>query len=412
MCDPSGTRIFLRMVLLPILQPEYVMEYVFVCDACQNLCKQVPRDARCPRCHGPLRRRPKQTPSFRNPDLAHRAPDMWRYCEALPRLTDRVSLGEVMTPLAPLTIEGRQVLVKCEHQLPTGSYKDRGSAVLMSYLRQTGVREAVEDSSGNAGASLAAYAARAGVRLRVFCPESAATGKLAQIERAGAELQRVPGPRASATRALLEYLQETEAVYASHLWHPLFLDGIETMAYEIAEQLGWVAPAAVLCPVGAGSILLGLFRGFSKLRQDGVMLRLPRLVAVQSSLADAVHRAFVSGAEDVAPAAPPRPTMAEGIALPAPVRGAEVLRAVRCTGGTVVTVDESEIAAGAEALARAGFGVEPTSAVVWHGFLQMQQLLHLPASAVIVCVLSGHGLKAATRANPLASVPKRRNPRK
>jgi threonine synthase len=321
--------------------------------------------------------------------------DMWRYREALPRQSARVSLGEAVTPLLPLDCGGRRVWAKCEYQLPTGSYKDRGSAVLVSYLKEHGVEQAVEDSSGNAGASLAAYAARAGLGLRVFCPESASPGKLAQIALTGATLERIPGPRARATERLLEFVAQQPVVYASHLWNPLFLEGVKTMAFEIVEQLGWVAPAAVVCPVGAGSILLGLYRGFLELRQAAVIPRLPRLIAVQSENADSIHRAYHAEAERIAPITP-KPTLAEGIALPGPVRDREILQALRCTGGQVVTVSESEIVQGLFALGRAGCCVEPTSAVVWPALLQLDRCQGLPASATVVCVLSGHGLKAAS----------------
>ena len=130
------------------------------------------------------------------------------------------------------------------------------------------------------------------------------------------------------------------------------------MAYEIAEQLGWSAPDYVLCPVGAGSILLGLFDGFSNLLAAGVVNRLPRLVAVQAGNVSAVCAAVRTGAGRVEPARDPQPTLAEGIALPAPVRDREVLQAIRGSGGTAVSVGEGEIAAGAAALGRAGFCVE------------------------------------------------------
>ena len=372
----------------------------FICSACGLHHLQVPPVPWCAHCQSPLSYAAAQQSRFPRVALRGRAPGMWRYREALPPL-DPVCLGEMMTPLVPVRIGQREVLLKCDHQLPTGSYKDRGSAVLVSYLREQRVAEAVEDSSGNAGASLAAYCARAGVSLRVFCPESAAAGKLTQVKLAGAALQRVPGRRARATEALLEHLADHEAVYASHLWHPLFLEGVKTMAFEIVEQLGWTAPHAVVCPVGAGSILLGLHRGFGELHQAGVISRPPRLIAVQASSVDPVYRAHRSGAQRVAPMPEPAPTLAEGIALPAPVRDREVLQALRSSGGTVVTVDEREIVAGVQALGRAGFCVEPTSGVIWHGMRHLDEQGLLPSAATVVCVLSGHGLKAAAAISAL-----------
>ncbi len=352
---------------------------------------------RCPGCGGPLSFSLDR--SFPLAGIAARPPGMWRYREALPAFEEAVSLGEQPTPLvaaAPREFGREGVLFKCEYALPTGSYKDRGAATLVSYLKSTGVTEAVEDSSGNAGASMAAYCARAGIGLKVFCPQSASAGKLTQILLYGAGLVRVPGPRPRATEALLEHVEAAGSAYASHLWHPLFLEGIRTMAYETAEQLGWSAPDYVLCPVGAGSILLGLFDGFSDLLAAGVVKRLPRLVAVQAANVAAVCAAVRSGAGHVEPVLAPQPTLAEGIALPAPVRDREVLHAIRASGGTAVAVGEEEIAAGAEALGRAGFCVEPTSAVVRQGLRKLiESDSPPPPGATVVAVLSGHGLKAS-----------------
>lgn len=347
----------------------------------------------CQACGGALDFNLEQV-AFPSEAIATRPPGMWRYAEALPVFGRPVALGESLTPLVPCSIGPVEVWCKCEYALPTGSYKDRGSALLISYLHSLGVREAVEDSSGNAGASLAAYAARAGLRLKVFCPASASPGKLLQIRLYGAELAPVEGPRPRATEALLEYATRTGAIYASHLWHPLFIEGVKTMAFEIAEQLGWTAPGAVLCPVGAGSILLGLYKGFVELHQAGVIPRLPRLVAVQAQHVSPLYQAFVRGDHEVARAPDPQSTLAEGIALPMPVRGGALLSAVRESGGTVLAVSEEEIAAGVLHFGRAGFCVEPTSAVVWAGVEQLAQEGKLPEEGPTVAILSGHGLKA------------------
>jgi threonine synthase len=349
----------------------------------------------CPRCRAPLSFTLDPPATFPRSRIEARPPGMWRYAEALPLFADPVSLGESPTPLVPFQCGDFQGLAKCEYELPSGSYKDRGSTLLMSYLRENGVPEAVEDSSGNAGASLAAYAARAGIRLKVFCPASASAGKLLQIRLYDAELVRVEGPRPRATEALLEYVDKTGATYASHLWHPLFIEGVKTAAFEIAEQLDWTAPDAVLCPVGAGSILLGLHRGFAELRTAGVIDRLPRLVAVQAQNVSPVHAAYQAGAETVIPATDAPPTRAEGIALPGPVRDREVLQAIAASSGSVVAVTEEEIADGVRQFGRAGFCVEPTSAVVWHGLRRFREEVSLAPDARVVTILSGHGLKAA-----------------
>jgi len=326
--------------------------------------------------------------------IQQRPPELWRYAEALPSFRTPVSLGESMTPLIPCEHRGRTIWLKCDYLLPTGSYKDRGAAILMSHLRAIGIRRAVEDSSGNAGASLAAYAARAQIELGVFCPASASPGKLAQIALYGAKLHKIEGPRQQTTEALAQHIAASGDFYASHLWHPYFLEGIKTMAFEIAEQNGWQAPAVVICPVGAGSILLGLYKGFAELRQAGIIARVPRLFAAQAANICPVYQAFERQATDVPPVAAAQPTLAEGIALPCPVRGPLVLHALRESGGGVAAVSEREILQGLAILGRKGICVEPTSAVV------VKALEHLEEAGVVqpeeqtVLVLSGFGLKA------------------
>jgi len=372
------------------------MEMIFHCRPCEVDFRSASVGYRCPTCSGPL---DLDLPAraFPREAIASRPPDLWRYAEALPRFEHPVTLGERMTPLVPLEVGPLQVLAKCDFLLPSGSYKDRGAALLVTYLQSMGITDVVEDSSGNAGAALAAYTARAGIRLRVFCPRSAAAGKLAQILLHGADLVRVEGPRPRATEALLDHLETADCTYASHLWHPLFLEGVRTLAYEIAEQLEWTAPDYVLCPVGAGSILLGLYLGFGDLVEAGVIEQLPRLVAVQARNASAVCAAYERGADSVEPLAEPPATMAEGIALPAPVRDTQVMEAMRVSGGRPVAVAEPEILEGLRAFGRAGFCVEPTSAVVWHGLLRLHEAEPIPPGATIVLVLSGNGLKASAQ---------------
>jgi threonine synthase len=327
--------------------------------------------------------------------VAGRPPDLWRYAEALPPLSVRVSLGEPITPLVPVRLRDRRVWLKCDYLMPTGSYKDRGAAVLMSHLKGLGVTSAVEDSSGNAGAALAAYAAAAGIALTVFCPSSASPGKLAQIRLYGATLRPVDGPRRRTTEALEEQLAATpDLFYASHLWHPHFLEGLKTLAFEIAEQRGWRAPDAILCPVGAGSILLGLARGFAELERGGVVERRPRLFAVQAEAVAPVARAWARGLADVSPWDSASSTLAEGIALPAPVRGPEILAALRDSVGGALTVSEAEIREGLLALGRLGICVEPTSAVVVKALERLDEAGVLRADDEVVLILSGFGLKA------------------
>lgn len=297
-----------------------------------------------------------------------------------------ISLGEGGTPLSRLDVDGRTIFLKNEQLNPTGSFKDRGTAVLVSALAAEGVRQAVEDSSGNAGASFAAYASRAGWQAKVFVPDYAAGPKRRQIEAYGAEVVRVLGPRAAATEAALAEV-EAGFVYASHAHLPHGLAGMATLAFELYEQLGQ-QPGAILLPVGQGTLLLGLQRGFQALMQAGRIGGMPMLVAVQAMACAPLWAVFTGGASRLQ-WVQERETLAEGIRILRPLRGDDVLAAIRDSGGQVVAVEEDEIKAGRRALARRGFFVEPTSAVVWPAYQQLAADLPDP----IVLVLTGSGMK-------------------
>jgi threonine synthase len=264
----------------------------------------------------------------------------------------------------------------------------------VSWLAGRGVREIVVDSSGNAGASFAAYAARAGMRARVFVPAVASPAKLGQIRAHGAGIVEVPGPRAAAADAALATAGD-EVAYASHLWQPAFLAGTATFAYELFEQMQRRAPDAVVMPLGGGTLLLGVHLGFRRLQAAGLVDRVPRLVGVQSEACAPLGRAFAVGADDVTPAEP-RPTVAEGITIAKPPRSQQILGAVRATGGSIVEVEEAAILDALVGLLAVGVLVEPTSAVAFAGASAATR----PGETVVVA-LTGHGLKAATTISEL-----------
>jgi len=261
---------------------------------------------------------------------------------------------------------------------------------MLTALRASGVVEAVEDSSGNAGASFAAYAARAGIGARVFLPEAVSTSKLRQIEMHGAMPVRVPGPRAVAA-ASVRQAAEAGAVYASHAHSVYNITGLATAAYELWEQLGR-APDWVICPAGQGTFLLGLVQGFAALAATGCIERLPRLVGVQALASAPMWAAFHGRRAPVggAPAAE-TPTLAEGIRISEPLHSARVQAAITASAGDFLAVDEAQIRHGHAQLARRGFYVEPTSAVVWGALEAIQQ--RATAEETIVLMLTGSGLK-------------------
>jgi threonine synthase len=292
---------------------------------------------------------------------------------------------------------GERTSFKLEYLFPTGSFKDRGTTVLVSELARLGLRRVMEDSSGNAGASLATYCARAGIACDVYVPASASAGKLAQVALAGANLIRVPGSREETTAAAHEAASAPGGpFYASHNWHPLFLEGAKTVGYEIWEQLGFRAPANIVLPVGNGSILLGLYRAFSDLRATGEVQALPRLFAIQAAECAPLVQAFHQGLDDVMPIEK-GVTIAEGIASSAPIRGRQMLAALRESGGAALAVPEDAIMPELRRLAAAGFFVEPTSAVATAALTDLRSRGSLAPDEETIVILSGSGLKATDK---------------
>ncbi|UOR01401.1 pyridoxal-phosphate dependent enzyme [Leucobacter allii] len=340
---------------------------------------------------GPLRITPHAGLGSGEPETGARG--VWRYRAALPvEVAEPISLGEGGTPLVPLPWAGAGVLGKLEWCSPTGSFKDRGASVMLSVLRAQGVDAVIEDSSGNGGAAVAAYAAAGGMRAAVFAPASTSPAKLVQARAHGARIELVDGPREAAQAAAIAAAERGEGCYASHNWQAFFLEGTKSLAYEIWEDLGRRAPDCVVLPVGAGSSLLGCAIGFGELLRSGRISRLPRLYAAQPlhcSPLDAAHRA---------PGAAPRPvlpTVAEGAAIARPLRLRDMLDAVRESAGGTVAVSEAGIRAAHAALAARGLYVEPTSATAAAGLAELRASGDIGVGETAILVLTGSGLKTA-----------------
>jgi threonine synthase len=300
-----------------------------------------------------------------------------------------VSLGAVATPLVALPAE--EAIVKVEGMLPTGSFKDRGAACLVGGLVAAGVTAAVADSSGNAGAAIAAHCARAGIALDLYVPASAAPAKLVQARAHGAHVVAVPGDRQTAAAAALAAVA-TGAVYATHAWSPLFVAGTRGFARELVADLG-DAPDAIVLPVGSGTLLLGCALELAALRARGEISRLPRLHAIQSAACAPIGAAFAAGSDEPAAVAP-APGAAEGVLVPRPARGRQVLAAVRASGGSVEIVADEALPAALRRLGGSGLLVEPTAALALAGLDVLRATGRVAAGEQVVLAATGHGLKA------------------
>lgn len=334
-------------------------------------------------------------------------PGLWRYASSLPveQPEAAASMGEGMTPLVRRDWREKtgqaSVHFKFDALCPTGSYKDRGMAVLTNRLRELGITRVVEDSSGNAGAAMAAYCALSGISCDIYVPDYTSEGKCVQIASYGAKLVRVPGSREDTTRAA--EAASASVYYASHNWSPYFAHGVKTYAFEVYEQLG-KAPDAVVVPVGQGSLALGAYLGFAELLKAGKIDRLPRIFGVQSEACAPLFQAWKKG-ESTPAVIVKGETMAEGIASSEPVRGAETMRLVRESGGGFAMVSEKAIWAAFERLADSGLYVEPTSACVAAGVSQLLIEGWIRPDDCCVALLSGSGLKATDKIMHLREEP-------
>jgi threonine synthase len=322
----------------------------------------------------------------------------WRYENymVLPA-SQAITLGEGFTPLLPVNIGGKTIHIKQEQLFPTGSYKDRGASVLMSIAKQLGVDHVVQDSSGNAGCAIAAYAAKGNIKADVYVPASTSPAKLAQMRMYGASLMLVEGSREDTARAAWQAAQQT--YYASHCYNPYFFEGTKTFAYEVCEQLNWNAPDVVVLPAGNGTLVIGCYIGFRHLLESGVIPYMPRLVAVQSASCAPLYHAWKNGSNQPQKNES-RPTVAEGIAIAEPVRGSQIIDIINKTKGAFVTVTDAETIDALKLCCNMGYYIEPTSAATIAG---IHKALPLFEGETWVSLFSGHGLKSTEKMLQLLS---------
>ena len=333
-------------------------------------------------------------PGITRSDIDTSINSLWRYHCALPvKIHTPISLGEGRTPLIEADWESRsRVLLKLDFLNPSGSFKDRGTSVLFSYLRQKGMTSVLEDSSGNGGSSAAAYGAAGGLDVKVFAPASTSPSKISQVRAYGAKVELVPGPRSASQDEAIRQ-SERKGFYASHNWQPFFLQGTKTLAYEIWEDLGFHVPDNVIVPVGGGSSLLGCWLGFQELVNSSQIASMPRLFAAQPLNCSPVDARFVSGTDKPVDR-PVRPTIAEGTSISRPLRLEQMIAALRKTRGGSVAVTESNIVRALGSLCDRGLFVEPTSAVAAAAFSLLLAEGRITPGEKTVVLLTGSGLKS------------------
>jgi threonine synthase len=377
----------------------HLSAWEFRCERCGKRHAQSARLWHCPACGGALSMTGPDEIDRSNIDLD--AAGLWRYRAVLPvQPASGRSLGEGMTPLVTARIDGREVHLKLDSLLPTGSFKDRGASVLARYIRDGGIERIVLDSSGNAASAMAAFAAAAGLECTVYVPASASPGKLVQARAFGASVVPIEGSREDVADAAQRAVEADESsMYASHNWHPVFVEGVKTWALEVWEQLGYRTPDLAFIPTGGGSALVGAWRGFSTVADRHALM--PRLVACQPAACAPVAEAWRTSGE--IRAVSPGTTLAEGTRIALPSRPVQIMDALRSTGGFADAVSEAEIIDALLLVARHGIYLEPTAAVAVAVCRRAIECGDVAEGDVVVIHVTGNGLKATDAIAALVS---------
>lgn len=335
---------------------------------------------------------------FSNQDILQSEWSLFRYLKALPfdnnfSLWKDISMGEGLSPIVELEKENPNLLVKVDYMMPTLSFKDRGAVVLISKAKELGVKKVIQDSSGNAGTSIAAYANRAGMECDIYVPENTSSKKVKQISSHGAKVHLVKDTREDTAKAALNAVERGEGFYASHVYNPFFYQGTKTYAYEIYEQLNGDTPDTLVIPVGNGTLVLGAYYGFKELFKAQLIDKMPRIVAVQSEACAPIFKAFNEG-ETTVKEVVNMGTLAEGIAIAEPKRGKQILEAIKVTGGEIIIAPEDKIIEAKKYLAEKGFYVEPTTAATFAGFFHYYKEHNHKINGKVILPLCGAGLKS------------------
>lgn len=337
----------------------------FYCSKCGKHESASTRKARCD-CGG-LCKLDFQPPKF---DLAEIDRDEWsmfRYRKFMALESDAwraITLGEGMTPIVRLD---DNVLLKMDYFMPTLSFKDRGAAVLVSHCKAIGVESVVQDSSGNAGNSVAAYCARAGIKCEIFVKEGTSPKKIDMIRAHRATCTIVSGSRDHCADVCREKVEREGVYYANHVYNPFFYEGTKTYLYEVYEQLHRI-PANIVIPIGNGTLFLGVMHALEELLATGCIEKIPQIIALQTETCDPLLRAAELGLSEPVDIIPEE-TIAEGIAIGKPMRGAEILEYVRKYGVRFIHAPEGKIMDARAALAAKGIYCEHTTAANYAAYL-------------------------------------------
>lgn len=362
----------------------------YLCSKCGTVAQVTTRQAKCG-CGGLWRLDYK--PSKFDLSLVDR--DIWsifRYRFFMPLIGEvwrDISLGEGLTPVIQFN---EDVLLKMDYIMPTLSFKDRGAAVLIAHCKAIGVESVVQDSSGNAGNSVAAYCAKAGIDCEIFVPEGTSKKKIEMIISYNARINVVPGSRDHCADVCREKAEKEGVYYASHVFNPFFYEGTKTYIYEVYEQMHRI-PTNIFIPLGNGTLFIGIIKALEELICCNVIGSMPHIIAIQSEYCDPLVKAALAGQKQPF-LITPQPTMAEGIAIGVPLRGEEILGYVYKYNIEMITTPENRILEARMALAAKGIYCEYTTAATYAAYLKYCECYGKITDCLIP--MCGAGLKSNT----------------
>lgn len=361
----------------------------YVCSNCNATSEVSTRAAKC-ECGG-LWKLDYKPPKF---DLSLVDRDTWsifRYRAFMPLEGEHwrdISLGEGMTPIISFD---EDVLLKMDYFMPTLSFKDRGAAVLIAHCKAIGVDSVVQDSSGNAGNSVAAYCAKAGIECEIFVPEGTSPKKIDMIKAHRAKVNVVPGSRDHCAGVCRDKVVSEGKYYANHVYNPFFYQGTKTYIYETYEQLHRI-PANILIPLGNGTLVIGIIKALEEFLESGIIEKMPQIIVVQSEYCDPFLKAVLVKAKKAAMETAPRATMAEGIAIGVPMRSEEILEYIYKYDIKVITAPEDRILEARMALAAKGIYCEHTTAANYAAYWKYCEINGKTSDCLIP--MCGAGLKS------------------
>ena len=333
---------------------------------------------------------------FPRESLGSRESDLWRYQESIPlkNIKNKISLGEGMTPTIILSFAGIEIYCKLDFLFPTGSFKDRGSSVLVSKLKEWNVKKVLGDSSGNAAASIAAYTSLAGIECDMYVPANTSEIKCMQILAFGANLKKIAGTRQATTDAAIK--ETGNYFYASHYWNCWFNHGTKTWAFELWEQMQQSIPDSVIVPVGHGSLVIGAYKGFKELMDAGYTNKLPKIYGIQTKNCAPLIEIWDKKLNET-PEIKSNPTLADGISVSKPIRWREIINAIHQTDGELFSVEEHEIPSILKVFSKQGVLMEPTCTIPFLGLKKLLGSNKISKKDIIAIPVTGSGLKTSEK---------------